>query len=323
MEKEATILVGNGFNFFISNYVNNSYYYEEIIKKLKTSLIYHSEEKLKEILENIQCVLKEYCSLLDGITLSTDYNKTGEYLLQQLSDFCDKINDPSGLVSIEKAICEKIKKDMYTSEKDSNIQSIPVTIRTIFKYYNEYFSEKFVELMKNQEIAKTNVITTNYDGIVEEVFKKSLRGKTIHEINYIPLHGEYYNKNIICSAPAFKEGKINSDLLNQLDDGLNKSEIIILFGIGLTSDPHILKRLNEVYEKKIIIIDACREQYLQRNYYLSDSEKLGFDFLFNNSIYFINTGKPTFTNDYMEKPIETPIQLLNKLSNILNNQMKG
>lgn len=316
MEK-TTILIGNGFNFFVSNYVNNERYKDMILAKLKNAMRDLNETQLLEVMWNLQSITKEYCGLLDGITLSNYHDEKGEYLLQQLSDFCEKIDDQSGVRFIEEAICQKIKKDMYESAKDASVASIPITIRTIFKYNTSYFSSKLLKTLEAFGFAEVDIVTTNYDGIVSEVFQKHYQGEEHRAIHYTAIHGEYKDKQIICSAPILKEAKVEGDLMDALETMLSNSKLIILFGIGLRSDPHILKRLNDVRGKSFVIIDACRNDYLTKNYRITTPEELGFDFLFHNSIYFINTGKPTVENDQLIRPIETPEELLNKLDDLL------
>lgn len=318
MNKKIVFLVGNGFNYFISNYLNDKRYEKEIMAKLYSTKL---EQDKKMLFKDLQHVLQDYCHLLDGIELSKNYDKKGEFLLQKISDFCEVIDDDMSLSFIEAAVCERIRKNMTESEEGTEIPNIPVTARTIFKVKSskttyDHFSTVLCEMLNKDGNALIDVFTTNYDGIVKEVFMKGKKNAEQNGMNYFALHGEYAKENIICTAPILKKQRVGENL-SILIESLKNSNIIVLFGLGLTSDPHILAELNMVKNKRIIIFEASREQYLISNLRNSEGNGIGFEFLINNEIYLTNTVEHLIEGDKLILPVTTPDKILSKLDELI------
>lgn len=329
MSENVTFMVGNGFNFFVSNYIGSPKYNRKIKEKATSTGI---ENVQKWILE-CRKILNEYCHLFDAIALS-DNQDTGEFLLAQLSDFLATINADQIMETIENAISAKINNQMQHANYSSEVPDVPITVRTCFKIKEDkkfiYFSSAIKTLFQKFEIGDLHLYTTNYDGIVKQVFQCGKENKALDNIHYIPLHGEAKameeddEKAILCTAPTLKEEVLKQmpkgkQYLSNLVNDLKLSSVVVLFGLGLKTDPHILKRLNKCKNKIFIIIEASAEDYIDRNYDYEDFyEHIHFDFLKQNQVYFINTKKPTLQdNQKMKSPIETPEALLTAIENIL------
>ncbi|MBO0447412.1 hypothetical protein JZO78_13835 [Enterococcus ureilyticus] len=120
MNKKVVFIVGNGFNYFLSQYVNEENK-SVLLKKIVTEG--HYEEDTKIWLDKLKIGLDEYCNLLDFLKLE-NYSETGETLLSRLYHFFKSIdNDISNNETEE-----------YTEEINKNLEKLVVKkIDTIFK----------------------------------------------------------------------------------------------------------------------------------------------------------------------------------------------
>lgn len=74
MENKILMLVGNGFNNFISSYINNSNYTDVNANSLMIARNYGGKNTIDistahTMIEELSKSLKQYCTLLDDITI--------------------------------------------------------------------------------------------------------------------------------------------------------------------------------------------------------------------------------------------------------------
>lgn len=314
---KSVFIIGNGFNCFFSAYLNNPLYKEEIMEKLYDafpnkwlSTIWYKETKR---------LLNEYCHLLDDIKIA-DASVNGEFLLSRLANLCSKVEAEEILEQLEKAISDKIKKNMQNLISDNEKTSVPKTMRTISKLkhtdknsFNKMncFSGCLFREMQETGYERVTCYTTNYDKITNEFFDIKDNGITI-DMEIIALHGDYEAPEIICSSPENKEHKVDPDILEQFEADIMEADSIVLFGLGLFSDPHLLKRLNMVKNKQIIIIDADCASYLKKRSHAAVLQ-IGFDYLYQNEIRFIDTLDFQVNKQKVSKPVQTPEELYDAL----------
>lgn len=331
---KTLILVGNGFNYFVKGYIENKQNEDEIFKKwVACSKAIHKDKwtlkQKQQWLGNLKEKISSYCDLLSFLELE-NYETKGETLLSVLEAFFMKINydqsqSESMFNSIEEAvaniICDKFKETIDVEEK---IFAKHPNAAVKFAFYssvmNQYFGQRLRDII-NKYVGKEDyiVFTTNYDYIVESVFGEEHSVKKVKGVRCAHLHGHYAKDkyaSIVCCAPEKKINKIEENDKNRVEfevfqDEIENTDVILLVGIGLVSDPHILNKLNQIRGKHIIIVDRNREQYF--NNHLLDSsieEDLKFNFLNNNDIYFIDTELPTFDGYKLKNVIRTPDALL-------------
>ena len=314
---KSVFIIGNGFNCFFSAYLNNPLYKEEIMEKLYDafpnkwlSTIWYKETKR---------LLNEYCHLLDDIKIA-DASVNGEFLLSRLANLCSKVEAEEILEQLEKAISDKIKMNMQNLISDNEKTSVPKTMRTISKLkhtdknsFNKMncFSGCLFREMQETGYERVTCYTTNYDKITNEFFDIKDSGITI-DMKIVALHGDYEASEIICSSPENKEHKVYPDILEQFEKDILEADSIVLFGLGLFSDPHLLKRLNMVKNKQIIIIDADCASYLKKRSHAAVLE-IGFDYLYQNEIRFIDTLDFQVNKQKVSKPVQTPEELYDAL----------
>lgn len=264
-------------------------------------------------------LLDEYCHLLDDIKIA-DASVNGEFLLSRLANLCSKVEAEEILEQLEKAISDKIKMNMQNLISDNEKTSVPKTMRTISKLkhtdknsYNKMncFSGCLFREMQEAGYERVTCYTTNYDKITNEFFDIKDSGITI-DMEIIALHGDYEAPEIICSSPENKEHKVDSDILEQFEADIMEADSIVLFGLGLFSDPHLLKRLNIVKNKQIIIIDADCASYLKKRSHAAVLQ-IGFDYLYQNEIRFIDTLDFQVDKQKVSKPVQTPEELYDAL----------
>ena len=173
------------------------------------------------------------------------------------------------------------------------------------------FSGCLFRKMQETGYERVTCYTTNYDKITNEFFDIKENGITL-EMEVVALHGDYEAQEIICSSPENKEHKVDPDILEKFETDIEDAKTIVLFGLGLFSDPHVLKRLNKVKGKQFIIIDADCASYLKKRSHAAVLQ-IGFDYLYQNEIKFIDT--LDFQVDKMKvmKPVQTPEELYDAL----------
>jgi len=359
---KVTILVGNGLNFFLANYVGKEKYEDEIVEKWKK---YGRDGKklgkdmLSDHVRQLHNDISKYCGLLDFIKLA-DHEKTdtpnesekGETLLARLEGFIEpSTKDGKEIIQkIEHQVKKKIKrifvKGPFRKGEPSFLQLNNAKIKFVFgdiaNKEKTYFSEKLNDLVTNHGCASDyHVFTTNYDYTPNSLFKERYRTTSVDGVEVHYLHGHYdddrlkkledhegYGK-IICCAPNSKKSRIKEDpksneAFKTFKTELDLATIVILFGIGLTSDPHIRDELNKKKGHTFIIIGSDSDTYMQNHFPNKNDEKgIKFEFLENNDIYFIDTAKPTISRTFIGaginkvEPVETPEQLLSSLGHIL------
>lgn len=331
MEKHTTVLVGNGFNHFAKNYLNDENNRKDIINQFKKINSYsekkpfsEDEDIINQTINGITKALNAYCYLLDDISIE-EMNHKGEFFLEKLFTFTEMFNVESINNTIEEGIKSKIKFEIndqrYLKDVTGKPIYIDVTLRSIFGVHNQYFSIALHETLKSLTNKSIDIITTNYDKNCKAVFcevkNSQMNSKGCYKyINYLPIHGCYEDK-IVCSAPLDKIKKINPETFKNLTSIISESTTIILFGIGLGSDPHILNLLNEKENCNFIIIDADIQNYIQKNYSDNQNSKERFKFLSNNTIYYIDTNKPTLVNHTVLLPHNTPSRIIEGLKNVV------
>lgn len=316
--KEILFLVGNGYNYFIKDYLN--FNLDEAKAHLdKSTNQKHDTSDINRWIEDLQIVLDSYCKLLDPITIrSTD--KLGESFLSELYYFYNNLYNSDTLIEeLEKSIIQTIKNIMGTAEEKSH--SLPeLTVRNILKVQEKHLTcfntilKRHLKANKYYEIPL--VYTTNYDHFVESLFdSKDSFVEVVH------LHGKYDSESIICCPPEKKKNKTKKEL-TQFEEDLKRVDTIILFGISLECDPHIRELINSLSSKKIIIIDNSAEQYLNKRGYGYQGE-IGKEYSYlnpinNNLLYFIETkNNHIYNNNRLILSPLTPKQLLDKLDQIL------
>lgn len=314
---KSVFIIDNGFNCFFSAYLNNPLYKEEIMEKLFDacpnkwiSMKWYKETK---------GLLNEYCHLLDDIKIA-DANVNGEFLLSRLANLCSKVEAEEILEQLEKAVSDKIKTNMQNLIIDNEKTSVPKTMRTISKLKHtdknsfhkmSCFSGCLFREMQETGYERVTCYTTNYDKITNEFFDIKDSGITI-DMKIVALHGDYEASEIICSSPENKEHKVDPDILEQFEKDILEADSIVLFGLGLFSDPHLLKRLNMVKNKQIIIIDADCASYLKKRSHAAVLQ-IGFDYLYQNEIRFIDTLDFQVDKQKVSKPVQTPEELYDAL----------
>lgn len=313
-QTEIVMIVGNGFNHFVKNYVNNNNYHAQIIDKLKKSSQTSYQDKIFEKwLIHLRNLLNNYCNLLEPISVKAS-NVKGEYFLSELDSFCDVIHDTNSIImdSIEKLIAIKIATDMNGDDK---FPSKPVyTVRSIFKLYENSKYQGFYEKIdaKLKEYKRNmKIFTTNYDNFVDNVFTL----KEENPENVIHIHGMYKDKDsIICCSPKKKKKKAKNKIA-ELEKYLDSSKTIILFGIGLDSDPHIVEALNKQKEKQFIIINDDPSEFVHSK--LLDLKN--YRFLENNELYLLSTDVPFINESHqLDTIVDTPEKLYDRLTAQLN-----
>lgn len=331
MKNHLTILIGNGFNHFANSYLNSTGNRDSIIntlqevnQKSKRRPMSDDGSVINETINGIAKALDEYCHLLDDIAID-DSSHSGEYFLEELFKFTHSFDITNLNDDIETAIKKKIKFVItdrnYLRDSEGKSILVNVTLRTLFSVRQDYFSNILYDTLKHLSDGSIDVVTTNYDYICESVFcevgSKEPKDRSHKNINYMQLHGNYDN-GIVCTAPRHKVNKIDCQQFQQFQDTISRSNTIILFGIGLWSDPHILATLNEKKNCNFVIIDSDIENYMSTNYPIHDyaNENLPFSFLKNNSIYYIDTTKPMLLDSSVIHPHTTPESIIKGLEYI-------
>lgn len=276
-----TFLVGNGFNHFIYTYFESEKKMVlEAMKKSKRNSF--SQQELEEKYDEIMRLLKEYITLLDFLKMdSIEYN--GEELLDKLENLLDETY-PNFIELIQTKITENIENIMSSFGDSEQLykmirNTFYISIDGEIEHDFIYSLKKHLKIQKELDIDQSteiNIITTNYDGIVEQVLKPwSLVTDVRKEINYqvFPIHGtvEDGKELIICNSPKRKKSSIyaNSILANRFDqfgEVLKTSNLFIIFGNSLYSDPHIIEMIDNYlcHDAEIVIIDPKPEVYLAR-----------------------------------------------------------
>lgn len=314
---KSVFVIGNGFNCFFSAYLNNPLYKEDIMEKLYDA--FPNKGLSKMWYKQTKEALNEYCHLLDDIKIA-DASVNGEFLLSRLANLCTKVEAEEILEQLETAISDKIKMKMQNLITDNEKTSVPKTMRTVSKLMHleknsfdkmNCFSGCLFRKMQEIGYERVTCYTTNYDKITNEFFDIKENGITL-EMEVVALHGDYEAQEIICSSPENKEHKVDPDILEKFETDIEDAKTIVLFGLGLFSDPHVLKRLNKVKGKQFIIIDADCASYLKKRSHAAVLQ-LGFDYLYQNEIKFIDT--LDFQVDKMKvmKPVQTPEELYDAL----------
>lgn len=314
-------IIGNGFNFFTSEYLKNPVYKEIIQEKVNEKS--NRADKYKWI-PLCSEKLDEYCHLMENISVD---NSSGELLLSKINNLYKSLNGENELdelnSAVKRTVQSKINNVVYSKD---NFVNIVQTVRTLFNQYGNIntntgqmksFAISLYNQLKALEFKNAYIYTTNYDKIVDEVFTEKRNLKLLN-IDIIDLHG-HYKSNIICCDPNEKENKIDKTIMYTFKQRLNETEVIVLFGLGLTSDPHILNSLNNQQNKNIIIIDSSKYGYFKEKNKRTQKDVIGYDFLYNNDVYFLSTRDFDFINNKLCKPIETPEELLNNLLNVIEN----
>lgn len=344
MDQRVTILVGNGFNYFVNQYIVNETP-EILVNKLeqyKKALALEGKD-INIQLQNLQIDLTKYCNLLDFLKLE-DYPESGETLLSKLNIFFKSLDSGKSEISqnIMKDISELVSEQInaifdettYTEDQD-HFKYVNATVKTLMKVDNQYFSSRFEKIISKFSTAPYDVYTTNYDYIVNSVFSELDNHNTISNFKHrsvYNLHGHYNRAkehgDIICCAPELKQQEMKLEYLESYVKTVDNSSIFILFGIGLTSDPHLLRELNRKKNCTFIIIDSIKEDYY-KNHSPKSADVSGengvnhnrFDFLNNNAVYYIDTVSHQTTENYLIHQINTPKKLitaLNKVAEAIN-----
>lgn len=346
MENKVVFLVGNGFNMYASSYLKSEELKIEIIEKWKKTAKGRNldDAQYLEHIAKTSRQLEEYCKILDGINIE-ESGTTGENLLFKIGKFLsEKKVDDSMLNGLFRELEESIASEIKTKFSESAIQNsgksfmdyIHATVKFSFTDYSDdkddktFFAQKLSKIVKDYSKEKCNVYTTNYDDIVRSVFTEMRGVEEVDGLKCIHLHGHYKEAEdkegqgkIICCSPTKKRSKIQEEVDNEKNFNgfkadLANLETLVLFGIGLVSDPHILEEINKLTERRIIIIDYDKSRYF--NDYLYNANKqnnVTFDFLTNNSIYFIDTNTPFFKDGKYERKMITPEDILSELEGIL------
>lgn len=127
LKKDVSFIIGNGFNFYLKNYLKSEEFKIDREEKIK-GVSYDSKIQWLKQLEN---VLEEYCYLMDPIK-SENSNTSGKFFLKDLDDFCNKMTNSNAMDmvmnQIETMIANKIEQSM-SKEGES---SPPLTARSIF-----------------------------------------------------------------------------------------------------------------------------------------------------------------------------------------------
>ncbi|MEG1173363.1 MAG: hypothetical protein RSD40_02885 [Bacilli bacterium] len=340
MSKKVTVLVGNGFNYFISQYllsVNPKILLEKLEPYKKSQKI--TDQQVLIQLENLQNDIKRYCNLLDFLKLD-NYSEFGETLLSKLNTFfegLDKSNSSSSqnivdeLSSLVAAQINSIFDETSISKDVNHFKFVNATVKTLMKSGSNYFSENFLDFVNKVSGCSYNVYTTNYDYMIGSVFSEVYN--TTQTLNFkeggkvYNLHGHYARKDehgeVVCCAPELKKEQMKKDYFEKFRNDVETSNLFILFGIGLTSDPHLLRELNKKENDIFIIIDSNKESYFSNHYpkYNSfkqnDKEKSTlkeFQFLKNNQIYFIDTCAYQSKENFLVNQINTPEKLIESLN---------
>ena len=92
LKKDASFIIGNGFNFYLKNYLKSEEFKIDREEKIK-GVSYDSKIQWLKQLEN---VLEEYCCLMDPIK-SENSNTSGEFFLKDLDDFCNKMTNSNAM----------------------------------------------------------------------------------------------------------------------------------------------------------------------------------------------------------------------------------
>lgn len=302
MENKILMLVGNGFNNFISSNINNSNYTDVSANSLMIARNYGGKNTIDistahTMIEELSKSLKQYCTLLDDITIdaSSVHNHKAEFFLEKLYNFTKNVNAETIIddfeEAIKKQIIETLESANYKKLSTKKYMLTNVSLRSIFWTQDKYFSMLLNELFThhNTPSGAVTIATTNYDRNTKAVLCESYASKDIFE-NYIALHGDSKSK-IICTAPNNKHSRIIQDSVlsnafSHFETAVKEATIVILLGIVLASDPHILSLLNKRKNAHFIIIDANRDRYIRQNYYQSTYDEdgnlqtQGFDFLY-------------------------------------------
>lgn len=142
MSKKVTVLVGNGFNYFISQYllsVNPKILLEKLEPYKKSQKI--TDQQVLIQLENLQNDIKRYCNLLDFLKLD-NYSEFGETLLSKLNTFfegLDKSNSSSSqnivdeLSSLVAAQINSIFDETSISKDVNHFKFVNATVKTLMK----------------------------------------------------------------------------------------------------------------------------------------------------------------------------------------------
>lgn len=339
-----TILVGNGFNYFVNQYIANEAP-EILVKKLeqykKTLAIEGKDITIQ--LQNLQIDLTKYCNLLDFLKLE-DYPESGETLLSKLNIFFKSLDSGKSEISqnIMKDISELVSEQINAifdettySEDKNHFKYVNATVKTLMKVDERYFSSCFEEFISKFSVVPYNVYTTNYDYIVSSVFSELDNQSTISNFknrSVYNLHGHYNRTeehgDIICCAPELKRQEMKVAYFDSYIKDVEEASVFILFGIGLTSDPHLLRELNRKKNCTFIIIDSIKEEYY-KNHSPKSAEISGenevthnrFDFLNNNAVYYIDTVSHQTAENYLIHQINTPkklIAVLNQVADVIN-----
>ena len=349
MDKRALILVGNGFNHFAKGYIGNKKYQKEIVEKWKACSRKRGkwpDGELEKHLKELENSMSQYCDLLKFLELR-NYDINGETLLTELEKFITNLDEGDAslkkttntdiIEGLEKLIKKKIKNTIREIIQGKSVENY-----AFLKYHNAMVKFAFADTNNNYFAKLLNdiigshikekrysVFTTNYDYIAYSVFKEKWSNTSVEGVNVYHLHGYFGNNDygeLICCAPKSKKGRIDKNEKNAknfrcFEEELKDANVIILFGIGLTSDPHILKELNRKSKCVFIIVDFDKDSYMKNNYFSKTNK---FSFLSKNDIYFIDTKGFAFKNTDIapgickmkkcaSKKIETPEQLLASL----------
>jgi len=348
---DVMFLVGNGLNFFIRNYVSKKEYEEEIIAKWNTcSRISGSwnEEILSKHIVTFWKDVSEYCGLLDFVKLEGYDEAKGETLLSKLEKLLESFDEKEEIIhKIEDQVKGKITEIFEGRQEKRGYRGFLKFNNAKAKFAfadhkGTYFSEKLKEVVSKHIGDRVyHVFTTNYDGIPNSIFTEKWHTIKVEGVEVHHLHGHYDDKThgeIICCAPNSKESRIknakdtkNHESFEKFQKELGSAKIVILFGSGLTSDPHILEKLNEKSQCTFIVIGSDSEAYIKGNF--TDAKDNKFTFLEKNDVYFIDTAKSTtlktsiragITKIEVEKEveIETPEKLLSSLEETLKHIKK-
>lgn len=300
----AVFIIGNGFNYYIKEYLDNNELEEERKEKMKSAY----SDRIKSMWENhLSRALGEYCDLMKPIT-SENSNTNGEFFLKDLDEFCNRINasEKNIMDSIEDMIADNIKKNM-SIDGSSNP---PLTVDSIFMIKNgdneEY--EKFYtclqEIFSKVKIKNLHMYTTNYDELADVVLREQRNGSDVEH-----LHGHYNDsRSIICCSPDKKKDKVGQKI-SGLKEKVESARVVVLFGLGLESDPHIREILNSVENVHFIIIDANPTKYFLDRIVKEDEYK----FFKGNYMYFINTAEYMIDENVLKEPACFPELLIKRL----------
>ena len=344
MNSQVTILVGNGFNYFVNQYIVNETPNKLINKLQENQQSVTLDVETSEIqLQNLQIDLTKYCNLLDFLKLG-DYPESGETLLSKLAIFFKSLDQGNNKISqtIMKGISELVSEQINTifdettySKDNRHFSDVNATVKTLMKIDHQFFSSCFEQVVSKFSVEPYNVYTTNYDYMVGSVFSERENQETIDNFkrcSVYNLHGHYNQTkehgDLVCCAPELKQQAMKSTYFDSYVKDVEASSIFILFGIGLTSDPHLLRELNRKKECVFIIIDSVKEEYYKNHSPKSvegPETNVGnqnrFDFLNNNAVYYIDTVSHQTAENYLVHQINTPkklITVLNQIADAIN-----